>query len=161
MLFSGWFPLPSLMKVICLRWLGADIGVGVKIRNRVNVKFPWRLSIGDHSWIGEGAWIDNLAEVKIGSNVCVSQDTYLCTGSHDWNTNSFNLVIKPIIINNHAWVGARSTVGPGVTVGEGAILGLGSTTTKDLQPWKIYLGSPADFVRDRVKPVANPDKTDK
>lgn len=129
---------------------GAKIGRSVVVKPGVKVKFPWRLEIGDHSWIGEDAWIDNLAQVSIGSNACISQGAYLCTGSHDWSSATFDLIVKPITIGDGAWVAAKSIVGPGVTVGEGAVLGLGSTTSKDLEPWCVYAGAPAEFIRRRI-----------
>jgi len=132
---------------------GATVGKGVQIKPGVRVKFPWRLEIGDHSWIGEDVWIDNLAPVTIASNCCISQRVYLCTGSHDWSRPTFDLIVRPIHIKQAAWIAACSTVGPGVTVGEGAVLALGSVATHDLEPWTIYTGIPAKPVRKReIKP---------
>jgi putative colanic acid biosynthesis acetyltransferase WcaF len=140
----------SAHRKFLLRLFGAQVGRGVVIKAGVRIKFPWRLKVGDHSWIGEQVWIDNLALVRIGSNACISQGAYLCTGSHDWSTPTFNLIVKAITIGDGAWIAAQSTVGPGVTVGEGAVLGLGSTTSKDLEPWCVYSGAPAKFVKKRV-----------
>ena len=148
-LLSSWVP-GSYHRRILLKLFGAKIGRGVNIKPGVRIKFPWRLTLGDHSWIGENTWIDNLAPVEIGANTCISQGTYLCTGSHDWTSPTFDLIVKPITIQDGAWVAAKSTVGPGVTIGEGAVLGLGSTTSKDLEPWSIYSGSPAAYVKKRV-----------
>jgi acetyltransferase-like isoleucine patch superfamily enzyme len=114
------------------------------------VKFPWRLEVGDHSWLGEKVWIDNLEKVSIGANCCISQGAYLCTGSHDWSRSTFDLITAPIRIDEGAWIAACSKIAPGVTVGEGAVLGLGSVANEDLQPWTIYLGVPAVCVRARV-----------
>jgi acetyltransferase-like isoleucine patch superfamily enzyme len=116
----------------------------------VVVKFPWRLEIGDHSWIGEHVWLDNLAEIRIGSHCCLSQGAYLCTGSHDWSRSSFNLMTKPIVVQDQVWLAARSIVGPGVTVGSGAVLSLGSIATRDLPAWHIHQGSPAIPVKPRL-----------
>lgn len=146
---TSWLP-GSFHRKCLLRAFGAKIGPGVVIKPRTRVKFPWRLQIGKNSWIGEGVWIDNLAFVKIGDNACLSQDAYLCTGSHDWSSPKFDLIVKPIKIEDAAWVAARSTVGPGVTIGEGAVLGLGSTTSKDLKPWTVYSGVPAQPSRERT-----------
>lgn len=120
-----------------LRLFGAKIGDGVVIKARVAVKFPWRLEIGAHSWIGEGAWIDNLALVSIGAHVCVSQGAYLCTGSHDWSRPAFDLVTKPIRIEDSAWICAKAVIGPGVTIGRGAVVGLGAVATRDVPQWRI------------------------
>jgi hypothetical protein len=89
------------------------VGTGVVIKPHVRVKFPWKLYIGDHSWIGESVWIDNLAQVTIGSNCCISQGAYLCTGSHRWDRDTFDLVTKPIVIEDQCWVGAMARVAPG------------------------------------------------
>ena len=137
-------------RIFLLRIFGARIGRDVVLKPGVKVKFPWRLWIGSNSWIGESVWIDNLADVKIGTNVCVSQGAYLCTGSHNWTSPTFDLITKPIVLKEGAWVAANCTVGPGVTVGEGAVLGLGSTTSKNLEPWSIYSGSPAVFIKRRI-----------
>jgi putative colanic acid biosynthesis acetyltransferase WcaF len=152
---SSWLP-GSAHRRWLLVLFGARIGTSVVLKPGLRVKFPWRLDIGDHSWIGEDVWIDNLALVKIGSNACISQGAYLCTGSHDWSSPTFDLIVKPITIGDGAWVAAKSTVGPGVIIGEGAVLGLGSTTSKDLEPWCVYAGSPAEFVRKRTLRPAVP-----
>lgn len=142
--------ISSKVRVFLLRLFGARIGVNVYIKPGVRVKFPWRLSIGDHCWIGESVWIDNLAEVWIDSHVCVSQGVYLCTGNHDWATHNMRLFTKPIRLERGCWAGARSVVCPGVRIAEGAVLGVGGVATKDLAPFGIYAGNPAVFVRWRV-----------
>lgn len=149
LLIASWLP-GSGWRVQLLRVFGANIGDRVVVKPGVRVKFPWRLSIGNNSWIGEDVWIDNLVNVSIGENSCISQGAYICTGSHDWTSSTFDLIVQPITIQDHAWVAAKSSVGPGVTVGEGAILSIGSTATKNLEPWSIHHGSPATFVRKRV-----------
>ena len=129
---------------------GRKIGKGVRIKPGVRVKFPWRLSVGEHTWLGEDVWIDNLAEVEIGAHCCISQGAYLCTGSHDWSSDTFDLITKPIVIRDHAWIAARSTVAPGVTIGEGAVLGLGSMASGDLEPWSVYSECPAAAIKQRT-----------
>lgn len=148
LLLNSWLP-GSLWRVWLLRLFGARIGIGVVIKPYVRVKFPWRLSIGDHSWIGESVWIDNLAEVSIGSHCCISQGAYLCTGSHRWDKDSFDLVLKPIQVESHAWVGANAKVAPGVTIGEGAVLTMGSVASSDLAAGQVCSGHPAVFIKQR------------
>jgi putative colanic acid biosynthesis acetyltransferase WcaF len=140
----------SSHRRLILRAFGARIGKRVLIKPGVRIKFPWRLEIGDDSWIGEEVWIDNLVEVQIGSNCCISQGAYICTGSHDWGSPVFNLVVKPVKIEDSAWIAAKSVVGPGVKVGEGAVLSMGSVATCDLASWGIYQGIPASFSKHRV-----------
>ena len=139
----------SDLKTACLRLFGATVGKGVVIKPGVRVKYPWRLGIGDHSWIGEDVWIDNLDWVRIGENVCISQGVYLCTGSHDWSDPKFGLKIEPIVIEDQSWLAAKSIVGPGVTIRRGAVLTLGGVATKSLDPMKVYAGNPAQLVRER------------
>ena len=146
---SSWMPGASYRRWL-LRAFGAKIGKGVVVQPGVKVKFPWRLSVGDHTWIGEEVWIDNLADVTIGRNCCISQRAYLCTGSHDWSRPSFDLVTSPIHIKEGAWIAACATVGPGVTVGEGAVLSLSAVATHDLEPRTIYFGTRASPIRERV-----------
>jgi putative colanic acid biosynthesis acetyltransferase WcaF len=108
--------LPSVAKAGILRLFGADVGRGLVCKPRVNIKYPWFLSIGDQVWLGEGLWIDNLCEVSIGSNVCLSQGVRLFTGSHDWSAPEFPFFARPIKINDGVWVTAFCILRPGVTV---------------------------------------------
>lgn len=150
LLLSSWLP-GSSWRVLLLRAFGARIGRDVVIKPGVRIKFPWRLQIGDHSWIGEEVWIDNLAQVTIGANACVSQSAYLCTGSHDWTRESFNLIARSITVADHAWVGARAVLSPGAELGTGAVLSMASVGKGKLAPWTIYAGQPATALRARPK----------
>lgn len=139
----------SRIKVVVLRLFGARIGCGVVLKPSINVKYPWNLSIGNYSWIGENAWLDTLASITIGDNCCISQGVYFCTGNHDWSDPAFGLVIKPIVIENGVWVGARSTVLPGVTVKEHSVCAAGSVVAKDTDTFMIYAGNPATAIKVR------------
>lgn len=149
-LFSHSLPTPNKIKVLVLKLFGASIGKYVVIKPRVTIKYPWFLSIGDYSWIGEGVWIDNIAKVSIGSHCCVSQGAYLLTGNHDYTKCSFDLIIGKIILKDGSWVGAKATVCPGVTLGVGAILSVGSVATKSCDDFGVYQGNPATFKKSRV-----------
>ena len=124
------------------------------IKPHVRIKFPWKFKIGNHSWIGEDVWVDNLAEVSIGSNCCISQGAYLCTGSHRWDKETFDLEIKPILISDQCWVGAKSRIAPGVTLEHGVVLTMGSVAVKDLSPFAVFQGNPAKLVKQRNKTSA-------
>jgi putative colanic acid biosynthesis acetyltransferase WcaF len=146
-----WTIVPfSGFRILLLRLFGAAIGQGVVIKPGVRVKYPWRLRVGDHSWIGEDVWIDNLAMVEIAENVCVSQGVYLCTGNHNWSDPAFGLIVQPITLRAGSWAGAKSVVCPGVEFGEGSVAAAGSVVMKSLKPWTIYAGNPAVPGRERV-----------
>ncbi|NEQ26944.1 MAG: colanic acid biosynthesis acetyltransferase WcaF [Microcoleus sp. SIO2G3] len=145
---SYWLPM-SAFKVLILRLFGAKIGHCVRIKPGVRVKFPWRLTVGDYVWIGEDAWLDNIAPITIESHVCLSQGVYLCTGNHDWSHPDFKLIPAPIHIQQSSWIAAKSVIGPGVTVGWGAVLTLGGVIGCSLEPMTIYAGNPAQPVKKR------------
>lgn len=140
----------SALKCIVLRAFGAKIGRNVTIKPQVKITFPWKLIVGDHVWLGEECWLLNLESITIGSHVCISQRAVLCTGSHDYKKATFDLSVRPIILENGAWIGAGSWVGPGVTISSHAILAFGSVTTNNLAPFGIYRGNPAVLVKQRV-----------
>lgn len=150
LLLASWVPGSGWRRAL-LRAFGARIGNGVVIKPRVRVKFPWRLEVGDHSWIGEKVWIDNLAVVRLGSHVCLSQGAYLCTGSHDWGRESFDLITRPIMIDDHAWIGAFARLAPGSHVESGAVLAMAGMAGGRLAAWTIHRGNPAQPTGPRPK----------
>jgi putative colanic acid biosynthesis acetyltransferase WcaF len=140
----------SALKCFVLRRFGAKIGQGVTIKPQVKITFPWKLTVGDHVWLGEECWLLNLERIVIGSHVCISQRAMLCTGSHDFKSPRFDLITQPITLADGAWLGAGAWVGPGVTIGSHAVLTAGSVTAKNLEPFGIYRGNPAALVKQRV-----------
>ncbi len=152
---SHWI-VGSGFKCTVLRWFGAQIGEGVRIKPGLKIKFPWRLVVGDFVWLGEDCWIDNVAMVTISSQTCISQGVYLCTGNHDWSSPTFDLKDTPIHIGSGCWIAAKAAIGPGVTVGDGAVLCLGSVAGRSLDPMTVYAGNPAQPIKQR-KIAAIPD----
>jgi putative colanic acid biosynthesis acetyltransferase WcaF len=140
----------SSLKVALLKLFGARLGAGVVIKPAVNIKYPWKLVVGDHSWIGEEVWIDNLSEVIIGKNVVLSQGSLLLTGSHDHTRTSFDFISYPIVLEDGVWIGAKAVVAGGITCRTHSILGIGSVAEKELEPYTIYKGNPAVPVLTRV-----------
>ena len=126
---SAWLPWSSF-KVRLLRLFGARIGSGVVIHPNVRVKNPWRLTIGNNCWIGREVWIDNIEDVTIESDVCLSQQAYLCTGSHDHHSETFELAAAPIQIRHGAWICCRATLLPGAIVPAMRVVGAGHVFTR-------------------------------
>ncbi|WP_154124398.1 WcaF family extracellular polysaccharide biosynthesis acetyltransferase [Grimontia hollisae] len=147
--FRTSIPYPSAFKRIILRSFGAKIGSQVVIKPNVTIKYPWLLDIGDNSWLGENVWIDNLVMVSIGKNCCISQGGMLLTGNHNFKKTNFDLIVRPININDGAWVGAKAIVCPGVKMGVDSMLCVGSVASKDLNSNVIYQGNPAVEIKKR------------
>ena len=139
----------SALRRLLLTSFGAKIGDGAVMQQHFCVKYPWNLRVGNNCWFGEECWIDNLVPVTLGNNVCISQGAYLCTGNHDWSDPAFALIVRRIRIEDGAWIGARSSLAPGVVIGQGAVVALGAVVNKSIPPFEVHAGNPARFVRVR------------
>lgn len=133
-----------------LRRFGAQIGEGVILRPTMRVQFPWKLSIGDHAWIGDDVVLYSLGPISIGANAVVSQKSYLCTGSHRADAKDFTIYFEAIVIEPEAWIATDVYIGPGVVIGGGTVVGARSSVFKSLPPGKVCLGSPARVIRNRL-----------
>jgi len=133
-----------------LRLFGAKIGKNVIIRPNVTITYPWKVSIGDYSWIGDNVELYSLGEINIGSNVVISQKSYLCAASHDYDKEDFPIWSKKITIEDECWLATDVYVAPGVTVGKGTVVGARSSVFKDLPAGKVCVGSPAVVIKDRT-----------
>ncbi|MBD0823365.1 putative colanic acid biosynthesis acetyltransferase [Aestuariibaculum marinum] len=132
-----------------LRCFGAKIGKGVVIRPSVKMTYPWKVSIGDYSWIGDEVVLYSLGEIEIGSNVVISQRSYICTGSHDYAKKEFPIYAKKITIEEGCWLATDVFVAPGVLIEKGTVVGARSSVFKDLKAFSVYAGSPAKLLKKR------------
>lgn len=132
-----------------LRCFGAKVGRGVLIRPTARITYPWKVSLGDYAWVGDRAELYSLGEIKIGRNSVISQNVYLCTGSHDYTKANFPIYTKPIIIEDEAWIASDVYIAPGVTVGMGAVVGARSSVFGNIPMLVIATGSPARPKRPR------------
>jgi putative colanic acid biosynthesis acetyltransferase WcaF len=140
---------PRRVRIAILRFFGAQIADGVVMKHNVRIHWPWKLAIGEHSWIGENAWILNLEPVTIGAHVCISQDVLLCTGSHDRRSPTFEFDNGPIVIEDGAWVAARATVLRGSVIGRDAVVGATALVAGTVAPGAILVAPVAAEYRRR------------
>lgn len=150
MLFFNSYLLPFYYpKTLLLRSFGAQVGKGLVIKPKVNIKYPWKLQVGNHVWIGEQVWIDNLDQVRILDHVCVSQGALILCGNHNYKKPSFDLITAPIILEEGVWIGAQCIVTGGCVCGSHSVLTVGSVASKNLEPYTLYKGNPAQSIKTR------------
>lgn len=154
-LFEALFVLPTPQYMFgwrrfALLLFGAKIGKQVLIRPGVRVTYPWNVTIGDYVWIGDNATLYSVAEITIGSHSVVSQEAYLCAGTHDYQDLSFRFVDAPISIAEECWIAARAFIGPGVKIGHAAVIGAGSIVMRSVDARTVVAGNPAKVVGKRT-----------
>tara|TARA_Y200000002_G_scaffold240774_1_gene199007 strand:+ start:13531 stop:14031 length:501 start_codon:yes stop_codon:yes gene_type:complete len=135
--FEGFLPYPVSFKRRLLILFGSKIGKGFIIKPKVQVKYPWFLEIGDHVWIGEGSWIDNIGKVYIGDNVCISQGVFFETGSHNFKSDKFDLIVGKISIGNNVWIGCKCIILPGAMIKDNSIVYGGRILKGEVKPDKL------------------------
>jgi putative colanic acid biosynthesis acetyltransferase WcaF len=134
-----------------LRLFGANIGRNVLVRPSARITYPWKLSIGDYSWIGDDVDLYTLGEIRIGANTVISQRSYLCTGTHDYSLSTFDISAHPIFIGEQVWVATDVYIAPGVHIGDGTVVGARSTVLQDLPAEVICYGNPARPIKPRPR----------
>ncbi|MBY6048802.1 WcaF family extracellular polysaccharide biosynthesis acetyltransferase [Vannielia litorea] len=131
------------------RAFGATVGKGCLIRPSARVTYPWKVRLGANCWIGDRAELYSLESITVGDNACISQDCYICTGSHEPARLDFAYANAPVEIGSEVWIAAGAFVGPGVSIGDGAVIGARSLVLTPLEGGGIYAGQPARWVRQR------------
>jgi len=115
--------------------------------------YPWKVKIGDYSWVGESCVLYSLGNITVGSHVAISHRVYVNTGGHEYNKKTFDIFSKPVVIEDECWITHDVYVAPGVTIGKGTIVSARSSVLKDLPAGKVCIGTPAKPIKDR-----NPSK---
>ncbi len=149
----AWRRIPGLRAGL-LRLFGARVAWRTKLPGSLRIYFPWRVSIGPETSVGPGVTFYNLRALTAGSRGGISQNAYLCGGTHDYTRPTYPLVCKSLTIDDDVWIGAAAFLCPGVRVGQGAVVGACAVVTRDVAPWTVVAGNPARVVRERV--VAGP-----
>jgi putative colanic acid biosynthesis acetyltransferase WcaF len=145
--FLNPIPWPSALRVALLRLFGAQIGERVVIRSGVHVTFPWCVDIGNDVWLGEEVLLLSLATIVIENDVCISQRAFLCTGSHNFRTKTFDLVTRPITIRSGCWIASQAFVGPGVEIGSESLISAGAVVLDTVPPRSLVRGNPGTVVK--------------
>ena len=148
-LYRGSFHTWSGFRAMLLRLFGAQVGKCCTIRRTSRVYYPWNLRMGDFSCLGDYTEVYNLGTVTLGNEVSISQEAYLCAGTHDYRAREMPLLTPPIEVEDCAWVCARAFIGPGVKVGQGAVVAAAAVVVKNVEPWTIVGGNPAKFIKRR------------
>jgi len=145
-----WSPRPLHgWRRFLLGLFGAKIGRGAHIYPGARVWAPWNLEIGGEAGVADGATLYSQGKISIGRRAVVSQGAHLCAGTHDFEAEGFPLVVKPIVVGEHAWVAAEAFVHPGVEIGEGAVVGARSVVVKSIPPWTVSAGNPCAVLKPR------------
>ncbi|MCF8272895.1 MAG: putative colanic acid biosynthesis acetyltransferase [Flavobacteriaceae bacterium] len=141
-IFYGW-------RRFLLRSFGAKIGKNVIIRPTAQITYPWKVTIGDYSWVGDEVVLYSLGDIEIGNNTVISQRSYICTGSHDYTKNDFPIYSKKIVIEDSCWLATDVFVAPGIIIKQGTVVGARSSVFNDLEAFSVYAGSPAKLIKKR------------
>lgn len=150
--FYGW-------RRFLLRSFGAKIGKNVLIRSTAKFTYPWKVEIGDNSWIGEETIFYSLDEIKIGKNVAVAHGVYFNTGLHDYSKDNFTILSNKIIVEDECWITNDVYIAPGVSIGKGTVVGARSNVFKDLPEGYICYGSPAKPIKKRIEKEHNHNRS--
>jgi putative colanic acid biosynthesis acetyltransferase WcaF len=149
-----WTPKPFYKwRLFWLRIFGCKVLGEPFVHQRARIQIPWHVTLHDRSCVGDRANLYSLGEIEIGERATIGQETYLCTGTHDFDDAAMPLQTAKITIEADVFLGARTFVLPGICVGEGAVVGACSLVTRNVTPWSVWAGSPARFQRKRSPPT--------
>ena len=143
-------PWPNGLKRVLLRMFGAKVGRGVIIRPGVSIHFPWRLTVGDHCWIGDSTVLLNILPITFEDHVALAHEVYIAAGGHDIRSATMAPQHAPVLVKTGTWIASRAFIGPGVTVHERVVVGAGAVVIKDVGPDVVVAGNPARVIRPRV-----------
>lgn len=132
-----------------LKLFGAKTSFKSMAFGSTKIQKPWDLEMGAYVTLGPRVHVYNLGKIKIGNNSIISQDVYLCGGTHDYTDSKLPLLRKDIVIGDNVWIGAGAFIGPGVVIGDGAVIGARAVLMKNAEPWSIYIGNPARKIKER------------
>ncbi len=132
-----------------LRMFGANMDHTAGTKASTTIWHPWLFELGAHSMLSEGVEIYNLGPVRIGSHTVLSQDVYVCAGTHDHTDPTLPLLRPTVTIGSGVWICAGAFIGPGVTVGDNSVVAARAVVVRDVPPGVIVGGNPAKVLKAR------------
>lgn len=151
LLFFRYSPKPlHAWRSFILRCFGASVAKGVHVYPGVKIWAPWNLELKTECGIANGVTLYSQGKITIGYRSVISQNVYVCAGSHDYTQKGFPLITSPINIGDQAWVAAGAFIHPGVTIGNGCVIGACSVVTKDMPQWMVCAGHPCKPIKERI-----------
>ena len=150
LIFCSWTPkFLNPWRLIILRLFGAKIEGIPFVHSTARIEIPWHLNLQHRACLGSRVNAYSLGLIEIHEGATVAQESYLCTGTHDFENPTMQLITEKIIIGKNSFIGARTMVLPGVEIGENAIIGAQSVATKDVPANVIFAGNPARKIGER------------
>ena len=120
----------------------------------VEIRHPWKLSIGPSSVIGHNVTLDARKGLTIGKNVNISSEAMIWTLHHDYNSAHFSAIGGETVIDDYVWICSRSIILPGVHIGRGAVVAAGAVVHKDVAEYSVVGGVPAKHIANRNKDLS-------
>ncbi len=145
----GKIPSQTIRKYLYRHYFQLAIGENTVIYNSCHIRDPHKITIGNHSSIGDRCILDGRSGLTIGNSVNISTGAWIWTLQHDPQDANFAAKGAPVIIEDYAWISSRTTILPGVTIGKGAVVAAGAVVTKSVAPYAIVGGVPAKKIGDR------------
>ncbi len=141
----GYYFRPVVLKIF-----GADVPLLNNFYGSAWIECPWNVKIGERTTLGPRSYLYSLGSIVIGDRTVVSQDVYICAGSHDYECFGMPLTTLDVKIGANVWICAGAFICPGVTIGDGAVIGARSVVTKDVPSNTVVAGNPAKPVKMRL-----------
>ena len=141
-------PISLIRRITCKLFMG-KYKMSTFIGRSVDLRSPYRISIGGNSNINKHCLLDGRGGLTIGNCVDIAQDVYIWTEQHDYNSPDYKAVCSPVVIDDYVWIASRATILPGVTIGRGAVVACGAVVTKDVPPLTVVGGIPAKIIGER------------
>ena len=137
-------------RLFILKVFGATISGIPFVHSTVKIQIPWHLTMKHRSCLGDRSNAYSLGKIEVLEGATVAQEAYLCTGTHDFNSPSFQLITKKITIGQNAFIGTRAMVLPGIFINKNAVVGAQSVVSKDVATNQIVAGNPARKIGERT-----------